>query len=195
MLGDKIKKDKLNKYHALVSAACILVMYLAVLVVCGVTPFGEKTFLMFDLKRQYVDYYAYLRTVYSGKNSVFYSFNAALGSGTLGFFAYYLTSPFLLILSLFDRSIIPLGITIVIGIKLMLAAVIMDLFLQRFIVDVNGISPTVTRNATVYIGAVSWAFSGFLFAHSMNMMWMDVVMLLPLYIWSLDRLFRENNCF
>ena len=193
MLGDKIKKDKLNKYHALVSAACILVMYLAVLVVCGVTPFGEKTFLMFDLKRQYVDYYAYLRTVYSGKNSVFYSFNAALGSGTLGFFAYYLTSPFLLILSLFDRSIIPLGITIVIGIKLMLAAVIMDLFLQRFIVDVNGISPTVTRNATVYIGAVSWAFSGFLFAHSMNMMWMDVVMLLPLYIWSLDRLFRENK--
>ena len=193
MLGDKLKKDKLNKYHALVSAACILVMYLAVLVVCRITPFGEKTFLMFDLKRQYVDYYAYLRTVYSGKNSVFYSFNAALGSGTLGFFAYYLTSPFLLILSLFDRSIIPLGITVVIGIKLMLAAFIMDLFLQRFIVDVTGIMPSATENATVYIGAVSWAFSGFLFAHSMNMMWMDVVMLLPLYIWSLDRLFRENK--
>ncbi|WP_022765468.1 YfhO family protein [Butyrivibrio sp. XPD2006] len=193
MLGEKIKKDKLNKYHALVSAACILVMYLAVLVVCQITPFGEKTFLMFDLKRQYVDYYAYLRTVYSGKNSVFYSFNAALGSGTLGFFAYYLTSPFLLILSLFNRSIMPLGITVVIGIKLMLAAVIMDLFLQRFIVDVTGVSPTATENATVYIGAVSWAFSGFLFAHSMNMMWMDVVMLLPLYIWSLDRLFRENK--
>ena len=193
MLGEKIKKDKLNIYHALVSAGCVLVMYLAVLVVCRITPFGEKTFLMYDLKRQYVDYYAYLRTVYEGKNSVFYSFNAALGSGTLGFFAYYLTSPFLLILSLFDRSIITIGITVVIGIKLMIAAFIMDLFLQRFIADAQGISPLATGNATVYIGAVSWAFSGFLFAHSMNMMWIDVVMLLPLYIWSLDRLFRENR--
>ncbi len=193
MLGEKIKRDKLNIYHAAVSAACILVMYLAVLVVCQITPFGDKTFLMYDLKRQYVDYYAYLRTVYAGKNSVFYSFNAALGSGTLGFFAYYLTSPFLLILSLFEKSYIPLGITMVIGLKLMIAAAIMDLFLQRFITDVTGLVPTDIGNMTAYFGAVSWAFSGFLFAHSMNMMWMDVVMLLPLYIWSMDRLFRENR--
>ena len=193
MLGEKIKKDKLNIYHAIISAACILVMYLAVLVVCTITPFGEKTFLMYDLKRQYVDYYAYLRTVYAGENSVFYSFNAALGSGTLGFFAYYLSSPFLLILSLFDRSVMPLGITVVIGLKLMIAAIIMDLFLQRFITDVKGISYSDTGNAAAYLGAVSWAFSGFLFAHSMNMMWMDVVMLLPLYIWSLERLLRENK--
>ncbi len=193
MLGEKIKKDKLNIYHALISAACILVMYLAVLVVCTITPFGEKTFLMYDLKRQYVDYYAYLRTVYAGENSVFYSFNAALGSGTLGFFAYYLSSPFLLILSLFDRSIIPLGITVVIGLKLMLAAFIMDLLLQRFICEVTGILPTEAGNIAAYLGAVSWAFSGFLFAHSMNMMWIDVVMLLPLYIWSLDRLLREGR--
>ena len=193
MLGEKIKKEKLNIYHAVISAACIFVMYLAVLVVCRITPFGEKTFLMFDLKRQYVDYYAYLRTVYAGENSVFYSFNAALGSGTLGFFAYYLSSPFLLILSLFDRSIMPLGITVVIGIKLMLAAFIMDLFLQRFITEVTGILPTNTGNVAAYLGAVSWAFSGFLFAHSMNLMWIDVVMLLPLYIWSLERLFREDR--
>ncbi len=193
MLGEKIKKHKLNIYHAVISAACILAMYLGVLVVCSITPFGEKTFLMFDLKRQYVDYYAYLRTVYAGENSVFYSFNAALGSGTLGFFAYYLSSPFLLILSLFDRSVIPLGITVVIGLKLILAAFIMDLFLQRFIAEVTGILPTDTGNIAVYCGAVSWAFSGFLFAHSMNLMWIDVVMLLPLYIWSLERLFREGR--
>ena len=193
MLGEKIKRNKLNIFHAVVSAGCILVMYLAVLMVCTITPFGEKTFLMFDLKRQYVDYYAYLRTVYSGENSIFYSFNAALGSGTLGFFAYYLSSPFLLILSLFDRSVIPLGITVVIGLKLMLAAFIMDLFLQRFITEVTGVLPTETGNVAGYLGAISWAFSGFLFAHSMNMMWIDVVMLLPLYIWSLDRLLKEGR--
>ncbi len=193
MLCDNVKRDKLNFLHGLFSALLLLLMYLAVLVVSGVTPFGEKTFLMYDLKRQYVDYYAYLRTVYSGENSILYSFNAALGSGTVGFFAYYLTSPFLLLLSLFDKSMVPLGITFVIGLKLMLADFIMDVFLQRFVTGSEFLSPLKVRSAAAYFGAVSWAFSGFLFAHSMNMMWIDVVILLPLYIWSLEHLLAINR--
>ncbi|MCR5404563.1 MAG: YfhO family protein [Butyrivibrio sp.] len=215
MLGDKINRNKFNLCHACISSLFILIMYLAVLVICRITPFGDKTFLMYDLKRQYVDYYAYLRTIYSDENSAFYSFNAALGSGTLGFFAYYLTSPFLFILNLFDRSNIPLGITIVIGFKLMLAGFAMNLFLQRYIPESNpeytrsddkpadkgaegwnisSILPLGNRKSlAACFGAVSWALSGFLFAHSMNMMWMDVVMLLPLYIWSLDILLKTGQ--
>ena len=59
---------------------------------------------MYDLKRQYADYYAYYRTILSGKNNVFYSFSTTLGSGTIGFFAYYMTSPFIMLLSLFSRD-------------------------------------------------------------------------------------------
>ncbi len=189
MFGEELKSKKLNFIHALLSAAAVALIYIAVLVVSRIVPFGEKTFLMYDLKRQYVDYYAYLRTIIGGTNSAFYSFNAALGSGTLGFFAYYLTSPFLLLLSLFPKSSIPLGITFIIGIKLMLAAFIMDLFLQRFVATADCLIPINRSCATVYLGAVSWAFSGFLFAHSMNLMWMDVVILLPAYIWSLENMF------
>jgi uncharacterized membrane protein YfhO len=193
MFGESLKSEKLNFIHALLSAAAVALIYIAVLVVSGIVPFGEKTFLMYDLKRQYVDYYAYLRTVLGGVNSASYSFNAALGSGTLGFFAYYLTSPFLLILSLFPKSSIPLGISFVIGLKLMLAAFIMDLFLQRFVASAECLMPTDRSSATVYLGALSWAFSGFLFAHSMNLMWMDVVILLPAYIWSLENMFIRGK--
>ncbi len=186
-------QKKVNMVHVAVSFSIAFLMYTALLALCRIAPFGDNTWLAFDMKRQYVDYYAYFKTILSGENNVRYSFSTTLGSGTIGFFAYYLTSPFLALLSLFDSTHICTGISIVIGLKLILAAFLMDAFLQRYIGRADSILPFDARSVSVYLGAVSWAFSGFLFAHSMNMMWMDVVILLPLYVWSLDRLFRESK--
>lgn len=177
---------KLNIVNALFSSVCVLVLFVGVAVLGHITPFGDKTFLMFDLKRQYVDYYAYLRTILSGENNVFYSFSATLGSSMPGFIAYYLTSPFLLILSLFGRQNLAVGISIVICLKLMLAAFIMDIYLQKTVHSVRIFSVLDTGNIAVLTGAVSYSFSGFLFAHSMNMMWIDVILLFPLLMLTLE---------
>ena len=193
MCADIKKTGKVNMIHAVVSAALVALIFTAVLIAERITPFGNGTFLMFDLKRQYVDYYAYYKTVLSGENNVRYSFSTTLGSGTVGFFAYYLTSPFLVILSLFDQTHICTGITIVIGLKLVLAAFIMDSFLQRYIRRADTMLPFELNSASIYIGSVSWAFSGFLFAHSMNMMWTDVIILFPLYILCLELLLAEDR--
>ncbi len=170
--------------NAVLAALMIPVFFIIISVVCRITPFGDNTFLMFDLKRQYVDYYAYLRTILSGENNITYSFSTTLGSGIFGFFSYYLTSPFILILALFPQSAVPVGISMIICLKLMLAAFIMNLFLQKT-VDASA--------AASVLGAVSWGFSGFLFAHSMNMMWIDVVMLLPLEILALESILEKNR--
>ncbi len=193
MCADIKKTGKINMLHAALSAALVALIFTAVLIAERITPFGDGTFLMFDLKRQYVDYYAYYKTVLSGENNVRYSFSTTLGSGTVGFFAYYLTSPFLVILSIFDQTHITTGISIVIGLKLMLAALIMDAFLQRYLRRADTILPFELNSASIYIGSVSWAFSGFLFAHSMNMMWTDVIILFPLYILCLELLLAEDR--
>ncbi len=171
----------------------VMVMYVGVLFVSQVAPFGDKTFLMYDLKRQYVDYYSYYRTLMSGDNNVFYSFSTTLGSGTLGFFAYYMMSPFLVILTLFERESIYLGIAVVIGLKLMLAAFIMDIELQEALGHIKKHSYFDVLSISVWTGALSWAFSGFLFAHSMNMMWMDVIILLPLHVHFLEKLINTGK--
>ena len=181
-MGKSIERHKLNIFHAFLAALTVLALFVLVSVICRITPFGDKTFLMGDLKRQYVDYYAYLKTILSGENDPAYSFSTTLGSGISGFFAYYLSSPFLAILTLFPRTAMPVGISIVICLKLMLAAFVMELFLQRF-VNAEGI----------LMCSVSWAFSGYLFAHSMNMMWMDVVIMLPLAVWSVEHLLDKNR--
>jgi uncharacterized membrane protein YfhO len=160
-------------------------MFITVLVFEGIVPFGDKTFLMFDLKRQYVDYYSYYKTILSGENNIFYSFSTTLGSGIIGFIAYYLTSPLLLVTVLFPQSSMPLAVTIIIGLKLMLAAFFMDLFLLEHVSSKNPIG--------VLICSVSWAFSGFLFAHSMNMMWTDVVIMVPVLIHFLEKHLGEDR--
>lgn len=171
---------KINFKHTLITGSILAIMYAAFIVLCRIAPFGDRTFLMFDMKRQYVDYYAYLRSVIKGDNNILYSFSTTLGSGTLGFFAYYLSSPFLLLLCLFPQAYVPAGITLIIGIKLIIAGMIMDGFLQYYLRRNSGI--------VIFIGAISWGFSSFLISQSMNMMWTDVIILFPLFIWSLDRL-------
>ncbi len=175
----------MSKKHAFLSSICILAMFITVLAMEGIVPFGDKTFLMFDLKRQYVDYYAYYKTFLKGENNMFYSFSTTLGSGMMSFFSYYLMSPFLVILSLFEQSSMPLGVTVVIGLKLMLAAFVMDLFLQKNVPECGSIE--------TLICSVSWGFCGYIFAHSMNMMWVDVVLMLPILVHCLQKVIDENK--
>lgn len=191
MMKSQILSEKItNKYwHACISGVLVLLMYIALLVICRIAPFGNNTWIMYDLKRQYVDFYSYLKTIYSGQNNVFYSFSTALGSGTIGFFIYYLSNPLFLLFCFFDKASFPLAVSLIIGITLVLGAIIMDLFLQWYIHSRRGYN----TGAYIWLISVSWAFSGFLIAQSMNMMWTDVVISVPIVIYFLEMLLENNN--
>ncbi len=165
------------------------VMYLALLATARITPFGDHTWDMYDLKRQYIDFFSYYKRIFSGREGVLYSFETTLGSGMIGFFIYYLSNPLFLLLLPFSESRLPLGISLVIGVTLVLASVVMACFLTWMTGDANGRMRFHTRGAAVLTGAVAWSFSGFLIAHSMNMMWTDVVLLLPAVIYTLETSF------
>lgn len=188
--GQKSNSNRimLNYLHAAISGVAALFMFAVILAVFQITPFGDNTFLMFDLKRQYVDHYAYYKTILSGENDIFYSFSTTLGSGISSFVTYYISSPFLLLVSLFPQTGMPLAMTVLIGLKICLAAFIMDLFLQRFLMYQEKIVLISHDSAGLWFGALSWAFSGYLFSNSMNTMWTDIVILFPLLVWSIEDL-------
>lgn len=182
--------------HGILAGLVTALIYVAICIFCSIVPFGDNTFLMYDLKRQYADYYAYYKSLLTGENNIFYSFSTALGSGMLGFDIYYISSPFLLILSLFPQSSLPVGITLVIGLKLSIASFVMDLFLQYYLSEskeINISSISTVDSVIILMGSISWGMSGFLFAHSMNMMWIDVVLLVPALIWALDLVILKNK--
>ena len=91
---------------------------LPVLLICiyfkekQITPFGDFSFLIHDMKAQYIDFFAYLRSVINGTNNFSYSFSRGLGGEFKSFFAYYLTSPFNLITIIFPDDLMPIGVSL-----------------------------------------------------------------------------------
>lgn len=173
--------DKLNIPHMVMTFVLAAVMYTILLAVCRIVPFGENTWLALDMKRRYVDYYAYFKTILSGDNNIFYSFSTALGSGITGFYANYLTSPLLLITALFPVSQMPVAISVIIGLKLSLAAMTCDCMLQK------------VCGKGAYICTLSYAFCVYMIFNAMNIMWLDVFIVLPVVIIMTEKLIREGK--
>ncbi|MCR4754449.1 MAG: YfhO family protein [Lachnospiraceae bacterium] len=195
-----MRKTLLN---ACLAGVIVILMYIALLIVCDIAPFGDNTWIMYDLKRQYIDFYSYYKRICAHEAGILYSFETALGSGMIGFIVYYLNNPLFILFNLFDIDRLPQAISLVIGITLCLAAVLMSLYLTLYLSDrVRSQSENVNSDSRLFgvvdfpviIGAVAWAFSGFMIAHSMNMMWTDVIILLPVIIYCTDRLIKDEIC-
>lgn len=175
------KNIQFNISHAVVSFVITSVLYTILLAICGIVPFGDNTWISFDMKRQYVDFYAYYKSILFGDSNIFYSFDTALGSGLIGLCVYYLTSPFLLIIALFPIDKLPLAISLVIGLKLALSSFTFDLFLQKMC------------GKGAYICSMSFAMCAYIMSNATNLMWLDVFIMLPILMIMTEKLVFEGK--
>ena len=92
-----------TKRRLLLVAAFLLPLALLVLIgaILSLAPFGSRTLVTADGYSQYVSYYAFYQDVFLHGKDFLYSFEKILGGSVAGLFAYYLASPFNLILLLF----------------------------------------------------------------------------------------------
>ena len=95
----------MKKKTALISFFMACVMFLIVAIFRGLYPFGKNTMFVFDMSQQYVEFLGYLKHVISGTDSWNYSFVQSLGGDSVGLFAYYLMSPYNLLLLLFGDNL------------------------------------------------------------------------------------------
>ena len=99
----------LNKIrtHPLVIAFILPVIIMAIYFFAFrlVYPFGNGSLLTVDMGQQYIDFCAYFRqTVLGHPGQFLFGWNKALGGDMLGVWAYYLLSPFNLILILIPKT-------------------------------------------------------------------------------------------
>ena len=78
-----------------------------------VFPFGDNSALVLDLNGQYVYYYEAYRDAFWGDGSFIYDWSRNLSGEMFGIFAYYLASPYMLIIYLLPRAMMPVSIMIV----------------------------------------------------------------------------------
>ena len=92
--------------------------------------YSKNGVLTVDLGQQYVDFLAFFRrNLFSHPLRLIYSFSNGLGSSMLATDAYYLCSPFNLLLFLFPQHFLPQAILIIIALKIGAAGTIFLLLL------------------------------------------------------------------
>ncbi len=163
-------------YLAAFCIPCGILLLLCLIL--GITPFGEKTFLINDMWGEYGDWLAYLRTILSGENSFFYSFSKSLGDDTLAMYAYHLINPLNWIVCAFDPEDLPLAVTLLVILRYGISGVTMAAYLR------GGRK----MGAEALIFSTCYALSAFQFVNAENTNLRESLMLLPLVILGLERL-------
>lgn len=150
----------------------------------GVYPFGSESVLSLDLNGQYVYYYDYMYDVLAGKESIFYSWSRNLSGEFMGIVGYYLGSPFNFLVWLFPRDMITEGLLTMMVTKVGAIGLCMAIYLSRG----KGYRPL-----TTVIFASSYALCSYTMVQTMNPMWLDGVMILPIVVYGIEKLIDEGR--
>lgn len=182
---DKTMTPSQKTKNRLCTAAAFLIPLAVMLVtygIIGIYPFGDKSLLSIDMNGQYISFFSYYKGVFSGENSLFYSFSKTMGGNLAGFSAYYLLSPFNLILLFFDVSRLTEAVLLITLLKIGFCGLTMFLFLRR-------------RQAgfSALIFSTSFALMSYNLVYQQNIMWLDGVILLPLICMGIDLLVSEKK--
>ncbi len=143
-------------------------------------PYGINTPAVTDAKLQYLDLFAYCRDVLTGQNTAAYTFSNTLGGTAAAIWAYYLASPWNLLVLLFEKEQMNLFLEVLILAKCSAAAAAFAWMTgRRFGYRVPaGITPVLS---------VGYGLMQYTLAQGSNVMWLDGVILLPFIVLGVHR--------
>lgn len=185
-IDNLFSKLKRRNIILLLSFLLPLTFMLVIFIMKGIFPFGNRSFLRTDLYHQYAPFYSEL--IYKIKNfkSLLYTHDVGIGTNFISLFAYYLSSPFNILLFFVDEKYIIEFITYAVVLKIALCGLTMAIYL---------INRYKCEKLFVVFFALFYAMSGYIAAYSWNIMWLDCVWMFPLLILGFERAFYNDNSF
>ena len=172
-----------RKIYFLVFALPALLMYISY-ALFGVHPFGDNSVLVLDLNGQYVYYYEAFRDYIHGGNDLFYNWSRNLSGEMFGIFAYYLASPFMLIICLLPRTMMCGAIELVQILKIGTAALTFAVFLRK---------TSKPKNISLVIFSLCYSLMSYMVVQLLDPMWLDALIYLPLICLGVHRLVDKGK--
>ena len=185
----KIKKQKTEKksfdgYYLIAAFIIPFLIMLAVYVCLQKHPFGNNSVLTLDMQAQYVYYFEALRRLLTEGGSWLYSWERTLGGEFMGIIAYYVGSPFNVLLVLFPKSMIPDAIMFIQLTKIGAMGVTFAYYLRK---------TRKTSDMVTISFAVMYALSAYAVVQLCNIMWLDAMVFLPLLVLGIESMIRERK--
>ena len=144
--------------------------------------FDVENFFVSDLKLQHLAFFGYLKSILNGVSSLFYSFNAGLGSSMLATMIFYAISPLNLLLLVVDD--IQYAILYIYICKVSLAGFTMYLYLRN----------KIKRDSLmIVVFSTCYALCSFVINYFFCVFWFDVLYLAPLVLYGIDKIFEREK--
>lgn len=178
-----MKQNK--KYSAyLLSFILPLVTVLAVFAVLGLGIFGNKNVLVSDLGAQYLPFLTNFKRFFAQGGESLYSFANGIGGPMEPLIAYYLMSPLNFIALLFPYEVLPTVILGLISLKIALMGLTMFTYLDLHYKDSSLFTQTFS---------LSYSLCGFVVVYLLNFMWLDVLVVFPILVLGLEKLWLKQQ--
>ena len=171
--------------HAAFSFLLPFFIIFQVFIVQTVHPFGDRMILTVDLYHQYAPFLTELRNKILSGESFFYSWNIGLGTNFWALFANYSASPLNVLALFFPAKYISDCIALLVCIRVGLAGLFMSMLLK----DVD----RGRKDAFLVVFSSFYALSGWALSYFWNIMWMDALVLLPLIVLGMRKMFRDGK--
>lgn len=154
------------------------VIFFIICLIYQITPFGNNSICTNDGVAQYIPFLSDFTYKIKHGESLFYSFNGALGYNFYGTICYYLMSPFNLIALLFNQENMKTAIQLIIILKMCFVCVSMTYYL------LNRFKRQKYNYAIIF--SLAYTFSYFFIGYMYNFMWLDCIILLPFILRGLE---------
>lgn len=186
-------KTKITHFFKTESKYLLAAFFIPVLIMVGVYlslgiyPGSARSVLASDAFSQFSNFHASFNNVLHGKQSLFYSWDAALGLNYYSLVAYYLGGVFTPLVFLFDNRLIPDALYFLTLIKIGAAAIAFWVYAKNTF--------RLPKWSHVAL-AVAYSLMSFATAHSELIMWLDAFVYLPLIILGINRVMdlRKPTC-
>ena len=183
------RKHRQGSYTPFYSFLFSLTIILFVYILRGITPFGGESLLRNDLYHQYAPFLAEYRNRILHGQSLFYSWQTALGKDFFVQTAYYTASPLNLFSLLFPETALSECISFLTALRLALCSASFSFYLSKR----PDICRQPQRRMNIILFGTLYGFCGFLTFYYWNIMWLDTVILFPVAILGLERLIRQGR--
>ena len=196
MKGDEKVKRRNLSLDRLLFIGCAISFLLPIIpafigfAIKEIAPFGDRTLCSMD---GFSQYYPMLENMADAikEGELFYSFNGALGFNLWAQSAYYTNSPLWLLIYILPHSAQLVGINLMVVLRFCLSSA----FFYYRLYSTHLKADEIKKCVIFPVISVCYGLSGYALAFANQFMWADVVMLLPLVILGLERLWEGRKPF
>ncbi len=183
-LKPTLKTFLLSKRIYILAFFASMIILLVSYCIFGIYPFGKESVLVLDLNGQYVYYFENLRDAFWGNGSFLNSWSRNLTGEIVGMYAYYLASPFTLVVMLLPRSMMTTSLLIMQMLKVGTAAITFCWYLRN---------SKKTAPYTALIFGLMYSLMGYMIVQLMDPMWLDGLIYLPIICRGIEKLIDEKG--